>query len=233
MGCGGSGVLSSNAAATSDTVSTFWWHPRETQSWLAISTGGPVSPMAQRVAQLHLCPADGARHRRTGELCRHPSQRDCRENHPRPLEQVLSVNLNSVFLGARHVVSLMHARGDGAIVNISSLNGIRGTPGALAYAASKGSVVAVTMSMVLDYASENIPVNCICPGSVHTPMVQAVYAETPDPEAARQARVSMHPLGRDGDPEDIAAAIAFLASDDASFMTGQAIAVDGGRSAVG
>ena len=147
--------------------------------------------------------------------------------------EVLSVNLNSVFLGARHVVPLMRARGGGAIVNISSLNGIRGTPGALAYAASKGGVVAVTMSMALDYASENIRVNCICPGSVHTPMVQAVYAETPDPVAARQARIAMHPLGRDGEPADIAAAIAFLASDDARFMTGQAIAVDGGRSAVG
>jgi NAD(P)-dependent dehydrogenase (short-subunit alcohol dehydrogenase family) len=147
--------------------------------------------------------------------------------------EVLSVNLNGVFLGARHVVPIMRERGGGAIVNISSLNGIRGTPGALAYAASKGGVVAVTMSMALDYAADNIRVNCICPGSVHTPMVQAVYAQTPDPEAARQARVALHPLGRDGVPEDIAATIAFLASSDASFMTGQAIAVDGGRSAVG
>ena len=89
------------------------------------------------------------------------------------------------------------------------------------------------MAMALDHAHENIRVNCICPGSVHTPMVQAVYAETPDPAAARQARIALHPLGRDGAPEDIAAAIAFLASDDAGFMTGQAMAVDGGRSAVG
>ena len=147
--------------------------------------------------------------------------------------EVLAVNLNGAFLGARLVIPLMRARGGGAIVNISSLNGIRGTPGALAYAASKGGVVALTMSMALDHARDNIRVNCICPGSIHTPMVQAVYAETPDPEAARQARIAMHPLGRDGVPEDIAATIAFLASDDASFMTGQAVAVDGGRSAVG
>ena len=147
--------------------------------------------------------------------------------------QVLAVNLNGVFLGARYGIPEMRKRGGGAIVNISSLNGIRGTPGALAYAASKGGVVAITMSMALDHAHENIRVNCICPGSVHTPMVQAVYAETADPEAARRARVAMHPLGRDGVPEDIAAAIAFLASDDASFMTGQAMAVDGGRSTAG
>lgn len=147
--------------------------------------------------------------------------------------QVLAVNLNGVFLGARYGIPEMRKRGGGAIVNISSLNGIRGTPGALAYAASKGGVVAITMSMALDHAHENIRVNCICPGSVHTPMVQAVYAENADPEAARQARVAMHPLGRDGVPEDIAAAIAFLASDDASFMTGQAMAVDGGRSTAG
>ena len=147
--------------------------------------------------------------------------------------EVIGVNLNGVFLGARQVIPSMRTRGGGAIVNISSLNGIRGTPGALAYAASKGGVVAITMSMALDHARDNIRVNCICPGSVHTPMVQVVYAETPDPEAARQARVALHPLGRDGEPEDIAATIAFLASDDASFMTGQAVAVDGGRSAVG
>ena len=147
--------------------------------------------------------------------------------------RVLGINLNGVFLGARHAIPEMRKRGGGAIVNISSLNGIRGTPGALAYAASKGGVVALTMSMALDHAGENIRVNCICPGSVHTPMVQAVYAETPDPEAARQARIAMHPLGRDGAPGDIAAAIAFLASDDASFMTGQTMAVDGGRSVVG
>ena len=147
--------------------------------------------------------------------------------------EVIGVNLNGVFLGARYVVPSMRARGGGAIVNISSLNGIRGAPGALAYAASKGGVVATTMSLALDHAADNIRVNCICPGSVHTPMVQAVYAETVDPEAARQARIAMHPLGRDGAPEDIAATIAFLASDEASFMTGQAVAVDGGRSVVG
>ena len=144
-----------------------------------------------------------------------------------------AVNLDGVFLGARHAIPEMRKRGGGTIVNVASLNGIRGTPGAVAYAASKGGVVALTMAMALDHAHENIRVNCICPGSVHTPMVQAVYAETPDPAAARRARIALHPLGRDGEPEDIAPAIAFLASDDAAFMTGQAMAVDGGRSAVG
>ena len=147
--------------------------------------------------------------------------------------EVLAVNLNGVFLGARHTIPALRARGGGAIVNIASLNGICGAPGALAYAASKGGVVSLTMSLALDHAADNIRVNCICPGSVHTPMVQAFYAQTSDPEAARQARIALHPLGRDGMPEGIAATIAFLASADASFMTGQAIAVDGGRSAVG
>ena len=155
------------------------------------------------------------------------------ETGPDLWNRVLAVNLDGVFLGARHAIPEMRKRGGGTIVNVASLNGIRGTPGAVAYAASKGGVVALTMAMALDHARENIRINCICPGSVHTPMVQAVYAEAPDPAAARQARIALHPLGRDGEPEDIAAAIAFLASDDAGFMTGQAMAVDGGRSAVG
>ena len=126
----------------------------------------------------------------------------------------------------------MRARGGGAIVNTASLNAIRGVQAALAYAASKGGIVAMTLSLALDHARDNIRVNCICPGSVDTQMVRDIYAAAPDPEAARQAAIDKHPLRRMGTPADMAAAIAFLASADASFMTGQILAVDGGRTAV-
>ena len=152
-----------------------------------------------------------------------------------PLElwhEVIATNLTGVFLGCKKLVPLMRARGGGAIVNTASLNAIRGVQAALAYAASKGGIVAMTLSLALDHARDNIRVNCICPGSVDTQMVRDIYAAAPYPEAARQAAIDKHPLRRMGTPADMAAAIAFLASADASFMTGQILAVDGGRTAV-
>jgi NAD(P)-dependent dehydrogenase (short-subunit alcohol dehydrogenase family) len=142
----------------------------------------------------------------------------------------IDVNLTSAFLGCRAMLPLLRAAGGGAIVNVSSITGIRGTEGMVAYSASKSGIVAMTASLALDLAPEGIRVNCVCPAAVGTRMVTDWLAAEPDPEATRARVAAKHPLGRIGRPEEVAGAIAFLASRDAGFMTGLAIPVDGGRS---
>ena len=140
-------------------------------------------------------------------------------------EAVLAVNLKGVFLGAKHAIPALRARGGGAIVNVASIDGLRGNNRHVAYAASKGGVVAMTRALAIDHAPEGIRVNCVCPGTVRTQMVlenMAVYSE----EVIR----AKHPLGRQAEPEEIADAIAFLCGPQAGFITGQALPVDGGRS---
>jgi NAD(P)-dependent dehydrogenase (short-subunit alcohol dehydrogenase family) len=145
--------------------------------------------------------------------------------------EVMAVNLWGTFLGCRSAIPLLRGRGGGAIVNLSSIAGIRGVPGSVAYNASKGGVVALTMALAADHAADQIRINCVCPGAIETPIIEQIVAAAPDPKALRAMLVARHPLGRLGRPEEIAAAIAFLASDDASFMTGVALPVDSGRSA--
>lgn len=145
-------------------------------------------------------------------------------------DEVMAVNLKGTFIGCRKAIPLMRARGGGAIVNLSSINGIRGNTRLVAYAATKGGVVAMTMSLALDHAGDGIRVNCVCPATIDTPMVHGMIAGAADPGAAERALLAKHPIGRIAQPEEVAAAIAFLASADASFMTGLAIPVDGGRS---
>ena len=139
--------------------------------------------------------------------------------------EVLAVNLMSVFLGAKYAVPALKERGGGAIVNVASIDGLMGNLRHVAYAASKGGVVSITRALAMDHAPDGIRVNCVCPGTVNTQMVRenmAVYSE----ELIRQK----HPLGRQAEPEEVADAIAYLCSPQASFITGQALPVDGGRS---
>jgi len=139
--------------------------------------------------------------------------------------EVLGVNLMSVFLGAKYAVPALRARGGGAICNVASIDGLTGNLRHVAYGASKGGVVSLTRHLAIDHAPEGIRVNCVCPGTVHTQMVlenMASYSE----EQIRQK----HPLGRQAQPEEVADAIAYLCSPQASFITGQALPVDGGRS---
>lgn len=139
--------------------------------------------------------------------------------------EVLAVNLMSVFLGAKYAVPAMKERGGGAIVNVASIDGLMGNLRHVAYAASKGGVVSITRALAMDHAPDGIRVNCVCPGTVNTQMVRenmAGYSE----ELIRQK----HPLGRQAEPEEVADAIAYLCSPQASFITGQALPVDGGRS---
>lgn len=145
-------------------------------------------------------------------------------------DDVMAINLKGTFIGCKKAIPLMRKRGGGAIVNLSSINGIRGNRRLVAYAATKGGVLAMTMSLALDHVGEKIRVNCVCPATIDTPMVHGMIAETADPAAAERALLDKHPIGRMAQPEEVAATIAFLASSDASFMTGLAIPVDGGRS---
>jgi NAD(P)-dependent dehydrogenase (short-subunit alcohol dehydrogenase family) len=146
-------------------------------------------------------------------------------------ERMLDVNLKSVYLCSKHAVPEMLRRGGGAIVNTASINGIRGNHRLVAYSASKGGVVAMTMAMALDYADKNIRVNCVCPAAIEqTRMMERSIARQPDPERQRQYLIAKHPMGRLGRPEEVAAAILFLASDEASYISGVALPVDGARS---
>lgn len=145
--------------------------------------------------------------------------------------EVMAVNLWGTFLGCRAAIPLMKERGGGAIVNLSSIAGLRGVPDQVAYATSKGGVRTLTMALATDHVADGIRVNCVCPGATQTPMIEQILSQAPDPLAQRAELIARHPMGRLGTAEEVAAVIAFLASDDASFMTGLAIPVDGGRSA--
>ena len=145
-------------------------------------------------------------------------------------QRVIDVNLRGIFFGCKHAVPEMLKRGGGSIVNNASINGIRGNTRLAAYSASKGGAVAITRAMAIDYASRNIRVNCLCPASIDTPMARRHFEKDPEPEKRRQQIVDKHPMGRIGTAEEVAYAALFLASNEASFITGVALPIDGGRS---
>jgi NAD(P)-dependent dehydrogenase (short-subunit alcohol dehydrogenase family) len=144
----------------------------------------------------------------------------------------LAVNLTSVYLMSHFVVPEMRRRGGGAIVNMASIQGLACEPNVAAYAASKGGVIALTRTMALDYANENIRVNSVCPGWVDTPLLHAsAHASGQPADVVLQQRSSMKPMGRFGSPDEIAQVVLFLAGPRSSFVTGAAYTVDGGLSA--
>lgn len=144
-------------------------------------------------------------------------------------DRVLDVNLKGTFLVCKHVLAVMLAQRSGSVVNLASVEGLQALEAMSAYNASKGGVVLLTRQMAIDYGRRGVRVNCLCPGFIRTPMTQAL--ESPELGEFGRAITEAHMLGRIGQPEEVAAAAAFLASDDASFVTGHALVVDGGFSA--
>ncbi len=139
--------------------------------------------------------------------------------------KVLSVNLDGVFLVAKHGIKAMLKNGGGSIVNTASILGHVGQAQTASYSAAKGGVVNLTRALALEYAKDNIRVNAVCPGYIETPLLSQLD------ENMKNHLISLHPLGRLGKPEEIAKAVLFLASDDASFITGANLLVDGGYTA--
>jgi NAD(P)-dependent dehydrogenase (short-subunit alcohol dehydrogenase family) len=137
----------------------------------------------------------------------------------------IAVNLTGTWLCMREEIPRMLTRGGGSIINCASVAGLVGFAGIPAYTASKHGIVGLTKTAALDYATMGIRVNAVCPGVIHTAMVERFTHGDPEAEAALFAG---EPMGRMGEPEEIASAVVWLASDGASFVTGQAIAVDGG-----
>lgn len=146
-------------------------------------------------------------------------------------DDVLSVNATGTFLTSREVVPYLRAAGGGVIVNVSSEAGMVGIRGLAAYSAAKAAVISLTRCMALDLAEEGIRVNCVCPGTTRTPMVEGAAARLPDPEAELARYASVRPMQRLGEPAEIASAVALMASDECGFATGSVLAVDGGYTA--
>ena len=148
-------------------------------------------------------------------------------------DRVIAVNLRSVWLTCRRAVPFLRKAGGGAIVNLSSLQGSRGFPGWTGYAATKGGVVSMTRQMAVELAPDRIRVNAVAPGTIMTPMNERILAEATDPDEVERTWNSLHALGRYGSSDEVAAAVAFLVSEDASFITGHCLPVDGGASILG
>jgi NAD(P)-dependent dehydrogenase (short-subunit alcohol dehydrogenase family) len=144
-------------------------------------------------------------------------------------DRVLDINLKGTFLMSKHVVPHLVAAGRGSVINLASIEGLEGLPTQAAYNASKGGVVLLTRNMAIDYGRAGVRVNCLCPGVIETPMT-AILRE-PGFESVNDLMIDMHQLGRAGRPEEVAAAALFLASEDASFVSGHALTVDGGFTA--
>jgi NAD(P)-dependent dehydrogenase (short-subunit alcohol dehydrogenase family) len=159
------------------------------------------------------------------------STTDVVEAEPEEWDRVMAVNVKSVFLGCKYVIPHMLEQGGGVIVNTASVAGMVGLVKRASYSASKGAVIALTRQVAIEYVEQGIRVNCLCPGTVDSPWVGRLLGQADDPGAARAALVARQPMGRLGTPEEIAAAALYLASDDAAFITGTGLVIDGGLTA--
>jgi NAD(P)-dependent dehydrogenase (short-subunit alcohol dehydrogenase family) len=144
-------------------------------------------------------------------------------------DRVMGVNLKGTWLVSKHTVEHLVAGGGGSIINLASIEGLEGFSNQTAYNVSKGGVILLTRNMAADYGTRGVRVNCLCPGLIETPMTSLL--RDPAFAAIREKFVEWHLLGRSGQPEEVAAAALFLASDDASFVHGATLPVDGGLTA--
>jgi NAD(P)-dependent dehydrogenase (short-subunit alcohol dehydrogenase family) len=145
-------------------------------------------------------------------------------------DTTFDVNVKGTFLMCKYALPALREK-QGSIVNVSSYVGLVGFAGTSAYAASKAAILNLTRSMALDHAKEGIRVNAVCPGSVDTDMIHAAWQQFGDVEQAQKLWADKHPMGRIATPEEVGRAILFLASEEASFITGASLAVDGGITA--
>ncbi len=150
------------------------------------------------------------------------------ETSPDVWDHTMAVNVRGTWLMSREVIPHMLERGSGAIINNSSVLGLKACPGAAAYNTSKGAVSQLTRSMALELAGSGVRVNAICPGTIVTPMVSDIFAAAPDPAAAEAFFLAQHPIGRFGTEEEVARACMLLAEDGLDFMTGSMLSIDGG-----
>lgn len=150
------------------------------------------------------------------------STHECTEEN---WDKTISINLKGIWLCMKQEIAYMLKQGNGAIVNCASVAGLIGFPGLPAYVVSKHGVVGLTKTAALEYAHQNIRINAVCPGVIHTAMIDRITGM--DKEVEKQF-VSMEPIGRMGNPEEVAEAVIWLCSDAASFVTGHAMPVDGG-----
>lgn len=147
-------------------------------------------------------------------------------------DRIFEINAKGVWNGCRAATPHLKERGSGAIVNVASLAGVIGQPWSAAYAFTKGGVAKLTRTLAGELGRYGVRANAVCPGFTDTPMVRGGLQSRDDPDAAREKLESRYALKRIGDPEEIAAAVCFLASDDASFVTGHELVVDGGFTCV-
>ena len=148
-------------------------------------------------------------------------------------DRVVAVNLKGVWAGMKYAIPHLRAAGGGSIVNMSSVQALVGFPGWAGYAATKGAIIALTQQAAVEYGPEKIRVNCLAPGTIMTPMNEQIFRTAPNPEALIANWNSSHALHRFGESSEVASAAAFLISDDASFVTGACLRVDGGLSVLG
>jgi hypothetical protein len=146
-------------------------------------------------------------------------------------DRCLAVNLKGVFLCSKYAIPHIKAAGGGAIVNIASVHSYQNVGGTAPYAASKAGVVALTRVMAIDHGRDRIRVNAVCPGWIDTPLIQGVFAGFADPKKAKQDVERRQILGRLGTPEEVGEAVAFVASEEASYITGASLMVDNGMTA--
>ena len=147
-------------------------------------------------------------------------------------DETFNINVRGLWLLSRAVLPHLRKAGGGSIINVASVLGINGVRNRAAYSASKGAVVLLTKCMAIDHGHENIRVNAICPSFVETDLTAAVLSKAADPDAIRRERIGVHPLGRLGQPEDLAGLAVYLASEESAWVTGATFPVDGGYLAV-
>lgn len=147
-------------------------------------------------------------------------------------DETFNVNVRGLWLLSRAVLPPMRKAGGGSIINMASVLGINGARNRASYAPSKGAAVLLTKCMAIDHGHEHIRVNAICPSFVETDLTAAVISKAPNPNLVRSERIGVHPIGRLGQPEDIAGLAVYLASDESSWVTGSVFPVDGGYLAV-